>query len=383
MRYNWQQPDWPNFHYDLSGLQGLLVTLSARMGSASGSLKALPEADRTEALVTLMVSEAVKTSEIEGEFFSRADVMSSIRNNLGLNSPLEQIRDAAAKGIADLTVEARNTFNVALSKAMLFSWHEMLLGSGGGLRKIRIGGWRTRPEPMQVVSGSPANQKVHFEAPPSKDVQAEMGRFISWFNDTGPGGTLEIAIAPVRAALAHLYFESIHPFEDGNGRIGRTLAEKALAQTLGFAPVLSLSTAIEANRRDYYSALQQTQSSNEVTPWISWFTHTMMDAQGVAETEIDFAISKTRFFDQYTSELNSRQLKVVRHMLQEGPKGFEGGMSTKKYCTIADTSKATASRDLEHLTRIGALLQFGGGRSTRYELTFLQSPGLQGNNDLT
>jgi len=375
MRYNWQQPDWPHFQYDLSGLQDLLVTFSARMGSAAGSLKALPDSDRTDVLLNLMVSEAIKTPEIEGEYFSRADFMSSIRNNLGLNTSPESVTNIAARGVADLTVNARDTFEAPLSTALLFAWHEMLLGHHDGLHKLKIGGWRTHAEPMQVVSGSPANQQVHFEAPLSKNVPAEMKQFVLWFNNTAPGGKKEIRIAPVRAAVTHLYFESIHPFEDGNGRIGRTLAEKALAQTLRFAPVLSLSSAIESTRDNYYAALQRGQSSNEITAWISWFLHSLMDAQSTAETEIDFTIRKASFFEQYMSEMNDRQVTVVRRMLQEGQTGFEGGMSTKKYCIIADTSKATASRDLEHLTRLGAFRKYGGGRSTRYDLTLLQTAG--------
>jgi Fic family protein len=368
MQYNWQQSDWPDFRYDLSEIQDALVALGARMGSVSGSFKALGDADREQVQLNLMVAEALKTSEIEGEYFSRADIMSSVRNNLGLNEVPEPVGNKAAQGVADLTVTVRTTFEVPLSEQVLLDWHKMLLGTSDSLRKINVGAWRTHAEPMQIISGNPYRPTIHFEAPPSTLVPAEVKRFVQWFNDTGPGRAHAISFAPVRSALTHLYFESIHPFEDGNGRIGRALAEKALAQSLGFAPVLSLSSAIEANKNAYYSALQMAQSSNIVTPWISWFVDIVVEAQREAEAEIDFTIDKARFFDRHGAALNERQRKVVRRMLREGRTGFEGGMSTKKYCIIADTSRATAARDLEHLTNIGAFHRYGGGRSTRYDL---------------
>lgn len=378
MQYNWQQSDWPDFRYDLSEIQDTLVALGTSMGSASGSFKALGAADQEQSLLNLMVSEALKTSEIEGEYFSRSDIMSSIRNNLGLNDAPEPVGNKAAQGVADLTVNVRTAFADSLSEQALLGWHKMLLSNSDSLRKIDVGTWRTHTAPMQIISGNPQRPTVHFEAPPSTLVPEEMKRFIRWFNDTGPGGTHAISFAPVRSALTHLYFESIHPFEDGNGRIGRALAEKALAQSLRFAPVLSLSSAIEANKNTYYSALQEAQASNEVTPWICWFVEMVVEAQSEARAEIDFTINKARFFDRHDAALNERQRKVVARMLREGRTGFEGGMSTKKYCIIADTSRATAARDLEHLAKMGALQRYGGGRSTRYDLALTDSSNSSG-----
>ncbi len=237
-----------------------------------------------------------------------------------------------------------------------------------GSRGVEVGAWRTHIEPMQVVSGAMGNQKVHYEAPPSARVPEEMNRFITWFNETAPGGKKEIKKAPVRSAVAHLYFETIHPFEDGNGRIGRAIAEKALSQGIGRPAVLSLSKAIEEKKSAYYDALQQTQSSNEITEWVNYFVRTILVAQTEAEELIDFTLKKTKFFDKFKDDLNERQLKVIRRMLEEGPKGFQDGMNASKYGSLAKTSKATATRDLQELLERKAFTVIGAGRSTRYQV---------------
>jgi Fic family protein len=368
MNYNWQQPDWPLFRYDLADIQDELFSIAAKMGHMSGILKGLPESMQTETVLDLMVSEAVKTSEIEGEILSRADVMSSIRNQLALNVPPQAVRDPRATGAAELMMDVRRTFAEPLSKEKLFAWHNMLLSTR--TEHMRVGAWRNHAEPMQVVSGSIGKTKVHFEALPSKQVAKEMKAFIQWFNNTGPGGTQEIKLAAVRSAITHVYFESIHPFEDGNGRIGRALSEKALSQGLGYPVLLSLSKTIEANKKKYYAALQQAQRSNDITPWITYFVHTVLDAQIDAETQIDFVLKKTRFFDRHVSQLDARQTKVIRRMLEEGPQGFAGGLNAKKYIGITGVSKATATRDLQYLHDIGILQRVGAGRSTRYVLVF-------------
>jgi Fic family protein len=221
---------------------------------------------------------------------------------------------------------------------------------------------------MQVVSGRIDRPTVHFEAPPSDRLPAEMARFLRWFNDTAPGEPSSIPHAPVRSALAHLYFETLHPFEDGNGRIGRALAEKALSQGLGRPALLSLSRAIEARRREYYEALQSAQRSNETTAWVRWFAGIVLEAQQDAENRIRFVLRKSRFFQRYERDLNERQLKAVRRMFEAGPEGFVGGMNARKYTALTGASKATATRDLQHLAQLGALVPTGGGRSTRYEL---------------
>lgn len=363
-KYNWQQDDWPDFKFSLETVDSQLFQLAEMMGRVSGYWEALPEGMQQEAVIHMMVAEAVKTSEIEGEFVSRKDVLSSIRKNLGLLLQTDEIKDKRAAGVAELMVDVRKSFEEPLSEEMLFRWHNMLLGDKYGLQ---VGRWRTHEEAMQVVSGAPGKEKVHFEAPPSSRVAEEMNRFKAWFNAYD---TSDIKQGAVLAAVSHLYFESIHPFEDGNGRIGRAIAEKALSRGAGRPVLLSLSKTIEAHKKDYYDALMQAQRTNQTTEWIEYFIKTLLNAQEEARLMIDFSVQKTRFIDRLGMQLNSRQQKVLNRMLEEGPDGFEGGMNATKYRHITKTSKATATRDLQHLTAIGAIKKMGeaGGRSTRYEV---------------
>jgi Fic family protein len=364
MKYNWQQPDWPHFHYDLKAVEDELFSFAQRAGHIGGLVKGLPDQARQEAIVDLMVAEAIKTSQIEGEDLLRADVMSSIRNNLGLNARPEKVNDKNAQGVGELMVGVRNTFAEPLTEAMLFKWHRMLLGAFS--KRMVVGSWRDHAEKMQIVSGAYGKEEVHFEAPPSSVVPAEMKRFIQWFNDTAPGGKKAIKYPPVRAAIAHLYFESIHPFEDGNGRIGRALSEKALSQGLGRPVIMSLSKAIEAKKKLYYASLQAAHGSSEVTGWIRYFVHTVIGAQEDAERLIGFVLFKVRLYDRFSGQMNGRQTKAVNRMLESGPNGFDGGMRTQKYMKITGASKATTARDLQHLVDIGLLRQAGDGRSTHY-----------------
>jgi Fic family protein len=365
--YNWQQKDWPQFRYSLENVEGELLLFSEKMGRVSGMLEGLPETTRQDVVVDIILAEAIKTSEIEGEFPNRKDVLSSIRKNLGLHVSPEHIRDKSAAGLGELMIDVRNTFKEPLTEEKLFAWHGLLMGEN---TQIEVGQWRTHEDPMQVGSGSTGKGKVHFEAPPSKRIPAEMKAFMEWFNDTAPRGRSEIKGAPVRSAIAHLYFETIHPFEDGNGRIGRAIAEKALSQSIGRHVVLSLSRTIEAKKKDYYEALEKAQRSNEITRWMEYFVHTSIAAQIEAEEQIDFTLKKTRFFDRLKGQLNDRQLTVIKRMLEEGPKGFEGGMNAGKYIGITKTSKATATRDMQQLMETGAFVLFGkpGGRSTSYQV---------------
>lgn len=365
--YNWQKPDWPKFQYDLSGIHKTLISIAEKTGFISGQLAYLAENLKTEALIDLMVEEAIKTSEIEGEYLSRLDVRSSIKNKLGLNQPLVKMHDQRAQGIAQLMLDTRKTFEQSLTQAKLFDWHLMLL-SGSYNPNLRIGCWRTDEEPMQIVSGHHGKWVVHYEAPPSDRVPKEMKQFIRWFNCTAPGKAQAIMFAPVRAAIAHLYFESIHPFEDGNGRLGRVIAEKALSQGVGHPVVLSLSQTIENEKKAYYNALNTASKSNEITAWIHYFVNVVLKAQIEVEAQINFILKKTAFFDSFEKILNERQLKVVRRMMQAGVKGFEGGMSAKKYMSITNISKATATRDLQHLLALQVFRQIGSGRSAHYEL---------------
>lgn len=361
MGYNWQQKNWPNFQYQTADIEPLLYDFAQRTGRISGVLEGFSETEQTEAMINLMVSEAIKTSEIEGEYLSRNDVMSSIRRNLGLNPELPLTKDKRAEGVAELMLAVRNDFSKPLTGQTLFDWHTMLMK---GNSQIQIGQWRSHVEPMQIVSGGMGREVVHFEAPPSKMVSAEMDGFIKWFN----ASQNEMKKPILRAAIAHLYFETIHPFEDGNGRIGRAVAEKALSQSIGRPVLFSLSKSIESKKNDYYDALKAAQRSNEITAWINYFVKTVLDAQIDAEQEIEFTLKKAKFFDQHKDELNERQQKVIRRMLEEGHQGFEGGMNARKYVSLVKTSKATATRDLQDLVAKGIFKPIGGGRSTRYEI---------------
>ena len=366
MSYNWQLDNWPNFTYQSDVIGNPQLAFGIKTGKLSGVIAGLPKELQINTIIEFMVNEALKTSEIEGEFLSRQEVMSSIKKNLGI--PEEQpknIKDQRAKGIAQLMVNIQKTYNNPLTEKMLFQWHTMLMK---GNKKIKSGQWRTHYAPMHVISGAIGKEIIHFEAPPSQAVPKEMSNFISWYNNTAPNGNKPIHNPLIRSALAHLYFESIHPFEDGNGRIGRALSEKALSQGIEQPVLLSLSTAMEANKKGYYAALKKAQRSNEVTPWIQYFIQTILEAQENAEQLVHFSLQKTKFFDRFNSQLNERQTKVINKMLDAGPNGFEGGMSAKKYMSITKTSKATATRDLQELVEHGVFVSSGGGRSVRYEL---------------
>lgn len=366
MSYNWQQPGWTAFAFNIADFVDELALFERHAGHVSGQLDALSEGNQAETLIDLMVSEAIKTSEIEGEYLSRQDVKSSIHRNLGLAETRPVLSDAAA-GIGELMVAVRRDFASPLTAGTLFDWHRMLMR---GNNRICAGAWRTQEAPMQVVSGAIGRETVHFEAPPSRDVPILMKQFVTWFNATGPSGEKPIRQAPIRSALAHLYFESIHPFEDGNGRIGRAISEKVLSQGQGRPVLLSLSRTIEPQRNAYYDALNSAQCTNEVREWLEYFINLCIRAQQDAGVQVSFTLQKARFFDAFKDQLNERQLRVVRRMMEEGPKGFEGGMSADKYSAVAKTSKATATRDLQALLGMGALSVTGGGRNTRYWLPF-------------
>lgn len=261
MKYNWQQPDWTDFSYAVAEVEDMLFDFVRQAGRSSGLLEGLPEDIKSEAIIEMMISEAIKTSEIEGEYLSRRDVMSSIRKNLGFQDD-DQVADLRAQGAASLMANVRDSFDETLSETVLFGWHEMIMK---GSRGINAGQWRTHSDPMQVISGAIGKEKIHFEAPSSHQIPDEMKRFIEWFNETTPKTKADRYKSPIRSAIAHLYFETIHPFEDGNGRIGRAISEKGLSQGLGYPALLSLSKTIEANKRAYYEGLMNAQSSNEIT----------------------------------------------------------------------------------------------------------------------
>ena len=237
-----------------------------------------------------------------------------------------------------------------------------------GDRSIKvIGGYRTHDDAMQIVSGPLHKRAVHFEAPPSTAVPKEMTHFIAWFNATAPGQTKAIP-ALTRAGLAHLYFVCVHPFEDGNGRIGRALAEKSLAQNLDRPSLIALAYAVERKRKAYYAALELNNKSMEVTDWLTYFAETVLHAQDNTMKRLDFYVAKARLYQRLRGKLNDRQDKAIVRMFQEGIDGFKGGLSAENYITITGTSRATATRDLQDLVEKGALCKTGELRHTRYSL---------------
>lgn len=339
-------------------------------GVLIGTARHLSEGDRNQHTVDEMSAEAMTTSEIEGEILNRASVQSSIQRQLGLTSDKRAIAPAE-QGIAELMVDLYRSISDPLTEGMLFGWHRMVMAGRRDLRDI--GRYRTITEAMQVVSGAMYAPTVHFEAPPSGRVPAEMKRFIAFFNRTAPGGPAPLP-ALTRAGIAHLYFESIHPFEDGNGRIGRALAEKALAQSFGQPILIALATAILAHHRSYYESLEAANQQNEVTDWLAWFAAVAIEAQRRTTAHVEFLIDKTKLMDRVSATLNERQRKVILRMFAEGPEEFKGGLSAGNYCTICGASPATATRDLAGLVEQGALMRIGELKYTRYQLSIPLRP---------
>ena len=356
--YNWQHKNWPTFNYDSTSVDSDLILFMLKAGELKGNIFALPEAISIETIIQIIVSEAIKTSEIEGEIINRKDVMSSIRKNLGFNVSKEP-KDKNAIGLSQMLIDVRKTYNQALTESKILEWHKLLMEHN---KQINAGQWRKGTAPMQIISGSTSAPTIHFEAPSSKWVPNQMKEFITWYNKS------EIISPIIKAAIAHLYFESIHPFEDGNGRIGRAIAEKALSQGFDSPIMFSISKSIEKNRADYYKALRDAQQTLDITSWIKWFASIIIMAQNDAEKTIKFTIQKVRFFDKHDHDLNDRQRKVMNRIFEEGSDGFKGGMNVKKYISLTETSKATATRDLQELVEMNVLKMLGEGRSTHYEM---------------
>jgi Fic family protein len=364
MKWNWQLPDWPNFSNDSKALESLEQELLRRSGESVGAAKHIGPDDQDTLKIELLSDEAVKTSAIEGEILSRDSVQSSLRDQFGLGAEARGVTQAE-RGVARMMVDLYRSFADPLSDQTMFAWHAMLLA---GNRQIGvIGGYRTHAEAMQVVSGPIHRRRVDFEAPPSARVPAEMQRFVAWFNQTAPSGKAPLP-ALTRAALAHLRFVCIHPFEDGNGRIGRALAEKSLAQNLGRPSLIALAHTIERKRKDYYAALERSNRDLEITGWIKYFAETVLDAQSHSIRRVEFYIAKARFYERFRARLNDRQAKVIARMFREGVEGFKGGLSAENYLSISKTSRATATRDLQDLVAKGALARTGEFRHARYFL---------------
>jgi len=364
MPWNWEQSDWPEFTYDPAALEPLERQFLLQSGEFIGACKHIGADDQETLKIELISDEAVKTSAIEGEILNRDSVQSSLRHQFGLGVERPGVKPAE-RGISNMMVDLYRNFAAPLTDKTLFDWHGMLLGGSNSIGVI--GGYRTHAEPMQVVSGPDYERTVHFEAPPSARVPDQMRRFIAWFNDTAPGGQIRLP-ALTRAGIGHLYFVSIHPFEDGNGRIGRALAEKSLAQSLGQPSLIALAYTIERSRQDYYAALTRNNKENYIAGWLTYFATTVLEAQNNTIKRLDFYVAKAKLYERLRGQLNKRQDKVIARMFREGIDGFKGGLSAENYISISKSSRATATRDLQDLVEKGALTRTGELRYTRYHL---------------
>ncbi|MDI1302708.1 MAG: Fic family protein [bacterium] len=362
--YIWQASDWPNWTYDLAALAGPLAGVSRAQGLLLGRLADVGMALRDQASLAALTEDVLKTSEIEGERLDVASVRSSIARRLGVDIGALAPVDRHVEGVVEMVLDATAHCEAALTLDRLFSWHAALFPTGySGLAPIRVGAFRDdKSGPMQVVSGPIGRQRVHFEAPPAKRLKGEVARFMKWVNAGGPDHPI------LKAGLAHLWFVTLHPFDDGNGRIARAIGDLLLARADGSPQrFYSLSAQIQRERRDYYSILERSQKGAlDVTPWLAWFLENLVTAVNTAQHTLDAVLSKTRFWQRWaTTPLNERQVKLINRLLD----GFDGKLTSSKWAAIARCSPDTALRDINELLTYGVLRKSAaGGRSTSYEL---------------
>jgi Fic family protein len=360
MPWNWQLPEWPAFHFNPEALAPLERKFLLAAGSASAFLKKIDTEDHHRFLIEILSIEGEESAKIEGEFLDRESLQSSIKRHFGLNAPLRPKHKKEA-GMAELLYATYESFDQPLSHEMLWSWHEKLFK--GIYVDFKPGQYRDHQEPMQIVSHRMDHTQVFFEAPPSNQVPIEMERYIEWFNTSQNSPSLL-----ARAAIAHLYFENIHPFEDGNGRIGRALVEKSLSQGVNRSILIAFSKVLERRKKEYYKALESCNRTLEATEWVLFFAEVILQAQEEALKLLYFLIEKSKWLVQLSGKLNRRQEKALLRMFEEGPDGFKGGMSAEKYIAITGASRPTATRDLAELVQFGVLYKTGELRHTRYWL---------------
>ena len=375
MTWIWQQPDWPDFRYDKRALEDRELEFRLNSERLAGRFDALPMASQEDATIDLLLSEAIKTSAIEGEDLDRESVRSSLLS-LITSDTLPENTDQKAAGAAMLLVHVRKNWQTSLTHELLGKWQSMAVPEQR-YTPLQRGAYRNDPSPMQIVSGPYGREKVHYEAPPAAKVPDEMARFIDWYNRTSPLDEDKKISGIARAGIAHLWFEVIHPFDDGNGRVSRAIADHVLSQSLGYPTTACLATAIEDNKNSYYLQLENaSRGSLDVNDWLDYFAGTIIKAQNIAREVVDFVLAKTRFYEVYGDMLNERQAKMVSRVFSEGRNGFEGGITTRKYEAITKCPNRTASRDLSDLVAKGVITPLpGGGRTTRYELTVVEPAG--------
>ena len=364
--YIWQQTGWPSMRYDPVEVGRVLARTRRAQGVVEGKLAALGFEQKLALEAEAWSQEAVATAAIEGERLDLAAVRSSVARRLGVGRQDGPSAPRSIEGLLDIMDDATVRSADEMTHERLYAWQAALFPTGyAGMTKLLVGGYREHAEPMQIVSGRMGREKVHYEAPASACVADEMRQLLQWFN---AGTEPDILI---RSALTHLWFETIHPFEDGNGRMGRVWVDLALARDSGDASrLIRTSQRLLERRNDYYAQLEGAQHGGlDVTAWVTWFVQQVQVACEEASTVIDDTLAKGKFWiAHHDKTLNDRQRKVLNLLLDAGPGGFEGGMSTKKYESIANTSRATASRELIELEAMGLLQQTGAGRSTRYQV---------------
>jgi len=362
--YIWQQKDWPNLTWDESKLATLLAKVSRKQGHLLGRMEALGFELQKEAHLSILTEDVVKSSAIEGENLDPDQVRSSIARRLGMDIGGLVPADRDVEGIVEMMLDATENYSEKLTEKRLFNWHASLFPTGrSGMSNIIVGNWRDDSNgPMRVVSGAIGKDKIHYEAPPAKRIPAEMKAFLKWFANPGDIDPL------ITSGLAHLWFVTIHPFEDGNGRIARAIADMALARTENSDQrFYSMSAQIRRDRNDYYTMLERTQKGDlDVTGWMEWFLNCLDRAIEGAQGTLRAVLNKAQFWDRFAKEpLNERQVKILNKLLN----GFEGKLTTSKWSKIAKCSQDTAYRDILDLVDRGALQKDpGGGRSTSYSL---------------
>ena len=371
-QYIWQELSWPEFRWDSTVLLKPLGDCRFQQGSLLTQMRELGFEVQQQARAEVLIEEALKTSEIEGEHLDSNAVRSSVAKRLGLPSgALPTVRNQHADGIVEVLLDATMNHEQELTADRLFGWHAALFPTGySGIHKILVAGWRDdRDGPMRVVSGPIRREKVHYEAPPADGLESEMKKFIRWW-----GKSRNNMDGILRSGLAHQWFVAVHPFEDGNGRIARTLTDMALAQDENLSTrFYSLSSQIMAERDEYYEVLERSnRGDGDITEWLQWFLECMPRAILRSNKLLSNVMQKAWFWKRHTqTDLNDRQRKAINRLLEAGPCGFEGGMTNRKYAGITHISRATAQRELADLVSKGILRRNpGGGRNASYDLVW-------------
>lgn len=356
--------DWPRFYWNHERLMESLASVRHQQGKLIGHMEALGFTFQQEAVLQTLTVDVLKSSEIEGEKLDAAQVRSSIARRLGMDVGALETADRGVEGVVEMMLDATRRYNEPLTADRLFGWHASLFPSGrSGITKITAGAWRDDSTgPMQVVSGPMGKERVHFEAPKAEQLEAEMQAFLEWF-ETGAD-----ADPVLKAGKAHLWFVTIHPFDDGNGRIARAIADMALARSENSPQrFYSMSAQIQQERNAYYKILEQTQKATmDITPWMEWFLGCLGRAIDGAQDTLRAVLAKARFWELiHGVALNDRQRRVLNRLLD----GFEGKLTTSKYSKLARCSQDTAHRDIAQLVERGILVRNpAGGRSTSYSL---------------